>query len=231
MRLLFVRHGESAGNVLGVIQGRADYPLTPRGVEQARALAAKLAADSASGDLAPVAALYTSPLARAAATAAEIGRALAVAPTPDPDLQECDCGDATGLTWDEFADRHPAWAAKVATNVGGQIVDEVWPRGETTPAFRARCRRAVERIAGRHGGEPATVIIVSHGGAISWMLAHLLTPGVNTWPAWTLPNASVSEVRIAGGQATVVRIGSDTRQLETDSVSETESVWSRTRRR
>jgi broad specificity phosphatase PhoE len=208
LRLVFVRHGESTGNVSGVIQGRVDYPLTPRGVEQARALAARLAGEAESGDVAPVVALYTSPLVRAAATAAEIGRALACAPTPDPDLQECDCGDATGLTWDEFAARFPEWAARVAADVDGLIVDDIWPHGETTPIFRARCDRAVERIVARHCGAPATVVVVSHGGAITWMLANLLTPGANTWPTWSLPNASVSEVRIADGRATAVRIGS-----------------------
>jgi uncharacterized phosphosugar-binding protein len=52
-----------------------------------------------------------------------------------------------------------------------------------------------------------TLIVVSHGGAISWMLAHLLTPETNSWPTWSLPNASVSEVRIADGRAVAARIG------------------------
>lgn len=207
MRLILVRHGESTANARGVIQGQADYPLTARGREQARAVAAALAAEIADGDLAPVAALYTSPLARAAATAAEIGRALDLAPTPDPDLAECGAGDATGLNWKQFADRYPDWALRVEANVGGRIVDAVWPGGETTAALRARCRRAIERIVERHAKPAETVIVVSHGGAISWMLAHLLTPETNSWPTWSLPNASVSEVRIADGRAVAARIG------------------------
>ena len=206
MRLILVRHGESEGNVRGIIQGRADYPLAPRGRQQALAVAAALRAEG----LAP-AALYASPLARAAATAAEIGRALGVAPTLDPDLQECDVGDATGLTWPEFAARFPEWAARVEGNADGRSVDEVWPRGETTSTLRARCRRAVERIVERHADESAdrerAVIVVSHGGAISWMLARLLDPEADTWPAWSLPNGSISEVIVARGAVTARRIG------------------------
>ena len=62
MQLLLVRHGESAGNLTRILQGRDD-PLTERGRRQARELAAYL---GARGD---VRAIYTSPLGRAAETA------------------------------------------------------------------------------------------------------------------------------------------------------------------
>ncbi|MGD9891240.1 MAG: phosphoglycerate mutase family protein, partial [Dehalococcoidia bacterium] len=39
MRLVLIRHAESEGNAEGRFQGHRDYPLTSRGLAQARRLA------------------------------------------------------------------------------------------------------------------------------------------------------------------------------------------------
>jgi broad specificity phosphatase PhoE len=63
MRLYFVRHGQSVANVQMVISNRdLFHPLTELGRQQAEALAQSLAE-------VPVAALYSSPIVRAAQTA------------------------------------------------------------------------------------------------------------------------------------------------------------------
>lgn len=128
MRLILVRHGESTGNLARRMQGWIDPPLTPRGEEQARRVGTALAG------LAP-AALYSSPLRRALDTAVAVGRAVGLAPEPDPDLRECYLGEAEGLTWDEFAESYPEWAARLAAIDGGQEVDEIWPSGESVSGF------------------------------------------------------------------------------------------------
>ena len=207
MRFIFVRHGESVGNVEGRFQGLADEPLTELGLEQARRVAATLAGSG------PVAAVYASPLRRAADTAAEIGRALGVTPEVEPDLRELDCGVATGLTWVEFSGRYPEAAARAMASRDGQDVDDLWPGGEKVSAFRSRCWAAVDRIAARH--PTGTVVVVAHGGSIGWALAHLLDPEEDAWPTHHLPNASIAEVLIEGGRAAAVRIG-DVRHLTRD---------------
>jgi broad specificity phosphatase PhoE len=63
--LLLARHGQTADNAGGLILGRRDPPLSELGRAQARALAA------AAVQLG-IAALWTSPLQRAAATAAVV---------------------------------------------------------------------------------------------------------------------------------------------------------------
>lgn len=199
-RLLFVRHGESEGNRERRLQGSLDLPLTETGLEQARLAAAALARAR------PVAALYTSPLRRAADTAAAIGRRLALTPVLDDDLRECDVGAATGLTWDEYADRYPEWAARLAEHRGGPPLDDLWPGGETTTQFRARCGRALAKI--RAGHAAGTVVVVAHGGTIGWLLTLLLAPGSPHWPAYALPNGSISEVAIEGESARLVQLGS-----------------------
>ena len=53
-RLVLVRHGRTASNAAGRIQGRADVPLDPTGLDEAHAVARALRRFGA-------AALYTSP--------------------------------------------------------------------------------------------------------------------------------------------------------------------------
>ena len=63
MRLYFVRHGQSEANVQVVISNRdLPHPLTELGRQQAKALACSLAN-------VPLAAIYSSPIVRAAQTA------------------------------------------------------------------------------------------------------------------------------------------------------------------
>jgi phosphohistidine phosphatase len=76
VRLFLVRHAEAA-------PGEPDdlRPLTPRGRDQARALAERLAADELRPD-----AVLSSPLLRARETAEELARALGIRAEPDERL-------------------------------------------------------------------------------------------------------------------------------------------------
>src|SRR5207302_1580370 len=66
VRLLLIRHAQSAGNAEGIIQGHADFPLSERGRMQAMLLAQRL------GHAPAIDALYSSPLSRAYDTARAI---------------------------------------------------------------------------------------------------------------------------------------------------------------
>ena len=68
-RLCVIRHGETAWNAEGRVQGQTDVPLSRVGEAQAAALAAALAGER-------FAALYASDLARVRQTAAPLARAL-----------------------------------------------------------------------------------------------------------------------------------------------------------
>ena len=71
-----VRHGSTAWNEAGRLQGRRDIPLTARGIDQARRAGLALASSSANM-VSTWNALYTSPLAHAHGTAVEIARSSA----------------------------------------------------------------------------------------------------------------------------------------------------------
>lgn len=80
-RVFLVRHGETTYNAVRRIQGWRDIELDARGQQQACAVAARLAGEI--GPRAEIAAIVSSPLQRAHATAAAIAAALARARAAD----------------------------------------------------------------------------------------------------------------------------------------------------
>ncbi|CAI8839471.1 hypothetical protein EMIT07CA2_20050 [Brevibacillus sp. IT-7CA2] len=42
MQILLIRHGQSEADILNVHEGKADFPLTEEGCEQARRMAARV---------------------------------------------------------------------------------------------------------------------------------------------------------------------------------------------
>ena len=86
MKLYFARHGESEANVQKIFWDQPHgYGLTDRGREQAQALADSLAGVE-------FAALYCSPILRAAQTAQIVGRRLNLTPEIEDGLRERDVG-------------------------------------------------------------------------------------------------------------------------------------------
>lgn len=185
MQLLLVRHGESVGNLSRRLQSHDD-PLTDKGRRQAGEITAFLAER---GDLR---ALYTSPLARALETARIIGAAIGLAPLPLEGLAEINVGEAAGATFDEWAARDPSGAARFQSD-GPNFV---WPGGESGLQLAARVAAAVDAIISAHRLEGGGVVVVSHGGALGWMIDHLLREPRERWPQHQLHNCSLTEVTI-----------------------------------
>lgn len=151
MLLLPVRHGETEWNVEGREMGHLDSPLTPRGVDQARALARRLSTMS-------IDALYSSDLGRAARTAEIVGEVCGLTPRLDSGLRERHMGEFQGLTRDEVRDRYPEqYAGYQRTGVFATV-----PGGESMADKRDRTGRVLTGIAARHPDE--TVVVVTHGG-------------------------------------------------------------------
>ncbi|MBL9019081.1 MAG: histidine phosphatase family protein [Myxococcales bacterium] len=158
-RILLARHGQTAWNALGKLQGHTDIALDDTGRDQARALAAAVR-DSG------VRTVWTSDLGRARETGEIVAALLGLAaPLVEPELRERRFGVFEGLTRDECAARHPeawrAWIARTTAPPGGE------PREEAV----ARMARALERIAAREEG-PA--LVVSHGGLMRLWLMDVL---------------------------------------------------------
>ena len=154
--LVLVRHGETDWNADNRFQGHADPPLNETGRAQARALATELRREV-------FAALYTSPLQRAAETAAIIGYELGLEPRPDDAFKEVDVGSWSGLTRAEVEQRYPTGFARWLEFGHG------WDDGETYDALGARVVTGLTRIAELHDG--GAVLTITHGGPIRSALA------------------------------------------------------------
>jgi broad specificity phosphatase PhoE len=150
-RLILIRHGESVANLERRFTFDATEPLTPAGVEQARARG-----EAIRGRYAPVA-LYSSPFRRALETAEQIGLVIGLAPVVIEDLREQSFGIYHGRPYTELYGIYTAGSAdrwQVRPD-GGEMLREV--------ALRAGA--ALDAIARRHLG--AEVVVVSHGGVMS----------------------------------------------------------------
>lgn len=161
-RLILVRHGQTAHNHEGRLQGHADTPLDDTGHEQARRLAAHLLG---LGIRAPT--LHSSDLRRAHATAEALHRELGGTLHTFTDLREIFMGDWEGQRLDDLALSHPELHAQF----WGGDPQCCAPGGETPQA--AGERMYAHALA--HWPAPGqTLVLVSHGIAISALLTRLL---------------------------------------------------------
>lgn len=180
--LLLVRHGETAANVTGVWQGSTDGVLNSRGEIQAHAIATRLAADNPG-----IVAIYSSPLSRAARTAEIISQEVGNPPLElTPALAEFDLGEWEGLTYEQLRHENRLWDLMKADPTFTP------PGGESAVEFAMRLVQGFQSIAGRHPGQ--TVLIVSHGGAISTALAMLIDQDGTLWISYQMANCALSEL-------------------------------------
>jgi broad specificity phosphatase PhoE len=149
--ILLARHGQTADNADGRILGRRDPPLTAVGVDQAHRLAADVR------ELA-VAAVWTSPLLRARATAEIAGAAVGLAPRMLEDLVESARGTWEGRPVRELAHEQPELHAAF---VRGDP-EFAFPGGESLRSQAERTSRALVVVA--RGPLPA--LVVAHAGTI-----------------------------------------------------------------
>ncbi len=175
-RVTLLRHGEPDWSPSGAAV--PDPALTRYGSAQARAVAARIAAEG-------VDAIYVSPYRRAQETAAPLVEATGIAPVTLPGLAEISV-NVDGLSADAV-DRYFVEASQrpLAEHWDG------WPGAESFHDFHARVTAALETLLARHGlrprrdaehdftqwdhgDAPARIVVVAHGGTNAVALAHLL---------------------------------------------------------
>ena len=178
------RHGETAWNAEGRLQGHTDVPLNARGRDQAVALSAVLAHEQ-------LCRIVTSDLSRARETGELCAVALGLAP-PDVDarLRERGFGAFEGRTKADLARTEP----------------EVWrrwtedphaspPGGESYLALAGRVAEGIGHAASSYARPARPVLVVSHGAALRAFLA--VTLGLEV-PA--LGNGTLYRVAFRGGR-------------------------------
>lgn len=184
-----VRHGETAWNAAGRLQGRTDVPLGEAGVAQAQATARAAKADPLALKLGGWRSIYTSPLIRAKATATIIGRELGLRPIADEAWVERSFGILEGRTREELEREYPDWWER----------EEEIPGLESASELRARARKALERLVRRHPGE--AIIVVSHGACLNALISDV--SGMPRAGRPRLANGSYSVLLKAAGEWSV----------------------------
>ena len=161
VRLVLVRHGETAANANHVLDTRPPgAPLNERGQAQAAALGVRLADE-------PVTAVHASVATRAQQTAAPVAAAHGLDVRVVEGVHEVFCGDFEGRSGraalEEFGLVYNAWWT-------GDL-DARLPGGESAHDVRARFLPALDGILDGASGD---VVLVSHGAVIRLAAAALL---------------------------------------------------------
>ncbi len=192
--LLLVRHGRTAANRAGVLQGTIDVPLDAFGLMQAERVATRIAREFALDGI------VSSPLSRALATAEAIGRLTRLEPMLDPNLREMSFGRYEGLTWAQVRATDPALAARfedISDDEAGA------PEGEIRRDFYHRVWTAVEGVVERNPGR--RIAVVAHGGVIGAFLAILREQSPNDPAIFSIQNCSITHLHVRATDTEVHR--------------------------
>ena len=135
-RIVAIRHGETAWNVDTRIQGHLDIPLNDTGLWQAEQAAKALAGE-------PIAAIYTSDLQRAHATAQAVARTTGAPLVTDTGLRERSFGHFQGRTFAEIEAELPEDALRWRKRDPHYAPEG----GESLVTLRERIARTVTALA------------------------------------------------------------------------------------
>jgi probable phosphoglycerate mutase len=206
-RIIAVRHGETAWNVDTRIQGHLDIALNDTGHWQARQVARALADE-------PLAAVYSSDLQRAHATAQAIAQASGAPLVAEPGLRERSFGELEGRTFAEIEAELPEQARRWR-----QRDPHFAPEGgETLVQLRERIAATTHRLAAQHTEQ--LIVLVAHGGVLD-MLYRLATGlDLQAPRTWLVTNASINRLLWTPQGLTLVG-WADTQHLDTGSRDET----------
>ena len=180
-RLVVIRHGETAWNAEGRLQGHQDIRLNALGLRQAVSLVAALADEG-------LAAVVASDLQRAWQTGAALATGLGLPLHAEPGLRERCFGMLEGLTHAEIEAQWPDHARRWRHREPGFAP----AGGESLVDFQARCLATVDRVAATFAGQ--TVALVCHGGVLDGLYRAATHVALDRPRSWPLGNASINRL-------------------------------------
>jgi broad specificity phosphatase PhoE len=200
-KILLVRHGHVEGIKPERFRGRADLPLTSRGVSEAQAVARRIAAAWQ-----PIK-VYTSPMKRCIETGHAIAKTCGVESEAMVELNDVDYGAWQFRTYEETEATDPElFAAWFATP---HLIR--FPNGESLQDMVARTADALRLVLDRHVED--TVVLVGHTSVNRALLVQLVDQPLSSY--WRLAQAPccINEIDVIGGRIVVVRIN-ETQHLD-----------------
>jgi broad specificity phosphatase PhoE len=163
LQIWFIRHAESEINVPGnprpVPDGGVTYPLTRKGVEQAKALA------EATAD-APIVAVYTSTYLRAVQTADAVAFRHDLTLSLAPEAVEVDLG----IKPDSQEDSRAVYAELARKWTVEKDLEARHGEGENFAEVQRRFLPFVREVMNRHAEDSGVVVIVAHAATLGFMV-------------------------------------------------------------
>ncbi len=188
--LFLLRHGEVEERYHRIFGGRIDMELSPRGHQQAAALAQYVRQK-------PLAAIYASPMKRAQQTLSPLADHAERGPVALDGLREVDFGDWTGLGWEQVRDRFGVSAYEWLDMLDRAAI----PNAECARTFRARVEPCLQQMLRDHPGE--SIAVVCHGGVVRMILSILLELPLTKMAAFEIDYASLTHVDHLPGKVEV----------------------------
>lgn len=163
LQIWFIRHAESEISVPGyprpVPDGGVSYPLTRKGVEQAKALAEALAA-------APLTTIYTSTYLRAIQTADALAFKHDLTLSLAPQAVEIDLG----IKLDSAEDSRAVYMELARKWLVDKDVEARHGEGESFADVQRRFLPFVRELMNRHAQDSGVIVIIAHAATIGFMV-------------------------------------------------------------
>ncbi|AKG54038.1 alpha-ribazole-5'-phosphate phosphatase [Dehalogenimonas sp. WBC-2] len=183
MRLILVRHGETATDNPEKCHGFTDIDLSAEGYRQAEALQRRFANEHLD-------VVYCSTLIRGVNTASIVTRNHAVELVRCDELNEVNFGLIETITFEEACTIYPD-----VTELWRQGSTEIcFPQGERFVDFDNRVKKFLDRL--QHHGDDDTIMLVGHGGPFRILMCHLLGIPLRHYWQFRFSMASVSVVDV-----------------------------------
>lgn len=192
-KLLFIRHGQSLGNLNEVYLGHTDLDLSPLGVRQAEAVGDYLLNKH-------IDKVYCSDLLRAYHTSLPFCKESGIKPIKCTELREIFAGDWENQKFEYLINRYSKTYNIWRTDIGNAVPDN----GEAVVHLFERIVSAVKSIALENDGK--TIAIFTHATPIRAFFTYVNTGNVADMKFldWA-SNASVSEVEFDSGKFKAIR--------------------------
>ena len=216
-RLIFVRHGEAEGNRKKLFHGWTDSELTPKGNQQAQAVAKRLKYQ-------PIDVMYSSPLKRAYRTAQYIAEEKGIMEIKVVDnLKEINAGLWEDMKFDKlpvkWPKEHDVWENKPHLHC--------MPMGESIKDAFDRTLHEVLHIIKENQGK--SVCVVTHGTVLRSLVCHF--KGKPFEELATVPwcdNTSITVVEFDDRNFRVCLEGDNSHLCEDLSTFATQDWWKKT---
>lgn len=191
---IVVRHGETAWNAEGRIQGHLDSPLNEEGLAQALLVGECLAKERFD-------AFYASDLARTCQTAQPLADRTGMQPRLSPQLRERHLGIFQGFTGRECQEKFPEDYGRFQA----RDPDHVVPTGESIRQLYQRIDAFFEHLAATHPGQ--RLVVVTHGGVLDALYRKAKAVPLEQARDFPIFNASINRLQSAGGVWQVLQWG------------------------